>query len=154
MIRARTLSTALWCSVMPSVQQIIARGAFAKAWASSRMASAGTPVSRSAYSSVYGLDLGLVGLEAVVARSMNSRFSSPASMISRAIALARAMSEPTSRPSQRIGPFRRRRPARVDRVEPGAVADALEQVVEEDRVRLAGVAAPQDDQVRLFDLTV
>ena len=50
---ARTLSTALWCSVMPSVQQIIARGAVAKAWASSRMASAGTPVSRSAYSRVY-----------------------------------------------------------------------------------------------------
>ena len=51
---ARTLSTALWCSVMPSVQQIIARSAFAKAWASSRIASAGTPVSRWAYSSVYG----------------------------------------------------------------------------------------------------
>ena len=45
---ASTLSTALWCSVMPRVQQIIARGAVAKAWASSRMASAGTPVSRSA----------------------------------------------------------------------------------------------------------
>ena len=39
---------------MPSVQQIIALSAFAKAWASSRIASAGTPVSRSAYSSVYG----------------------------------------------------------------------------------------------------
>ena len=58
-IRARTLSTALWCSVMPSVQQIIARGAVAKAWASSRMASAGTPVSRSAYSSVYDSTLAL-----------------------------------------------------------------------------------------------
>ena len=57
-------------------------------------------------------------------------------------------------PEPRIGPLRRRGPARVDRVEARAVADALEQVVEEDRVRLAGVAAPQDDQVRLFDLTV
>ena len=28
-ISARTLSTALWCSVIPSVQQIIARSAFA-----------------------------------------------------------------------------------------------------------------------------
>ena len=34
------------------------------------------------------------------------------------------------------------------------VADALQQVVEEDRMRLAGVAAPQEDQVRLLDLTV
>ena len=58
-MRARTLSTALWCSVMPSVQQIIARGAVAKAWASSRIASAGTPVSRSAYSSVYDSTLAL-----------------------------------------------------------------------------------------------
>ncbi len=49
---ASTLSTALWCSVMPRVQQIMALGACANAWASSRMASAGTPVSCSAYSSV------------------------------------------------------------------------------------------------------
>ena len=53
-----------------------------------------------------------------------------------------------------VGPLRARRPARVDRVEPGAVADAAQEVVEEDRVRLAGVAAPQDDHVRLFDLLV
>ena len=53
-----------------------------------------------------------------------------------------------------VGPFGRARPARVDRVQPGAVADAAQEVVEEDRVRLAGVAAPQDDQVRLFGLTV
>ena len=53
-----------------------------------------------------------------------------------------------------VRPFGRARPARVDRVEPGAVADAAQEVMEEDRVRLAGVAAPQDDQVRLFDLTV
>jgi len=32
--------------------------------------------------------------------------------------------------------------------------DALEQVVEEDRMRLAGVAAPQDDQVGFLDLLV
>ena len=49
---ARTLSTALWCSVMPSVQQIIARGAVAKACAISRMTAAGTPVSCSPRSSV------------------------------------------------------------------------------------------------------
>ena len=53
-----------------------------------------------------------------------------------------------------VGPLGAARPARVDRVQPGAVADAAEEVVEEDRMRLAGVAAPEDDQVRLLDLTV
>src|SRR5881296_2501837 len=66
---------------------------------------------------------------------MNSLCSRPAWMISRAIALARAMSEPTSRPSQ-------------------TSAHCAEEVVEEDRMRLAGVAAPQDDEVRLLRLTV
>ena len=75
-------------------------------------------------------------------------------MISRAIAFASAMSLPTSRPSQPSAHSARRRPARVDRVQARAVVDALEQVVEEDRMRLAGVAAPQDDQVRVLDLTV
>ena len=75
-------------------------------------------------------------------------------MISRPTALARAMSLPTSRPEPDVGPLGDARPARVDRVQPGAVADAAEEVVEEDRMRLAGVAAPQDDQVRLLDLTV
>ena len=75
-------------------------------------------------------------------------------MISRAIALARAMSLPTSSPSQPSAHSARGRPARVDGVQAGAVADALEHVVEEDRMRLAGVAAPQDDQIRVLDLTV
>ncbi len=57
-------------------------------------------------------------------------------------------------PEPAVGPFRGGRAARVDRVEACTVVDALEHVVEEDRMRLAGVAAPQDDQVRLFDLTV
>ena len=75
-------------------------------------------------------------------------------MISRPTAFASAMSLPTSRPSQTSAHSALRRPARVDRVQPGAVADAAQEVVEEDRMRLAGVAAPQDDQVRLFDLTI
>ncbi len=75
-------------------------------------------------------------------------------MISRATALASAMSTADVEAEPDIGPLGGRRPARVDGVEPRAVADALEQVVEEDRMRLAGVAAPQDDQVRVFDLTV
>ena len=98
---ASTLSTALWCSVMPSVQQIIARSALAYACAASRMASAGTPVSRSAYSSVYGSTLRRYSSKPDVARPMNSSCASPAWMISRAIAFASAMSEPTSRPSHR-----------------------------------------------------
>jgi hypothetical protein len=47
-MRAKTLSTALWCSVIPSVQQSWAVFAFAYACATSRIVSAGTPVSASA----------------------------------------------------------------------------------------------------------
>jgi hypothetical protein len=101
-----------------------------------------------------GLDLGLVGLEAI-GRSLDEL----AVLEARRDDLARdgvgerdVGADVEAEP--RIGPLRRRRPPRVDRVQSGAIADALEQVVEEDRVRLAGVAAPQDDQVRLFDLTV
>ena len=75
-------------------------------------------------------------------------------MITRAIALARAMSEPTSRPSHRSAHSRARRPARVDRDQPRAPTHPLQEVVEEDRVRLPGVAAPQEDDVRLLGLTI
>ena len=51
---ASTLSTAFACSVIPRVQQIIARSARAKACAVSAIASAGTPVSRSPSASVNG----------------------------------------------------------------------------------------------------
>jgi hypothetical protein len=54
----------------------------------------------------------------------------------------------------RVRPLRRARPARVDRVQPRAVPDAAQEVVEEDRMRLPGVAAPEDDQVGLLDLTI
>jgi hypothetical protein len=57
-------------------------------------------------------------------------------------------------PQPQVGPFGRRRAARVDRDQPGAAVDPAEQVMEEDRVGLAGVAAPQDDEIRLLDLTV
>jgi hypothetical protein len=53
-----------------------------------------------------------------------------------------------------VGPLGRARPARVDRVETGAVADTAEEVVEEDRMRLSGIAAPEDDQIGVLDLTV
>ncbi len=57
-------------------------------------------------------------------------------------------------PEPAIGPLGRARPARVDRVQLRPVVDALEQVVEEDRVGLAGVRAPQDHQVGVLDLLV
>jgi hypothetical protein len=53
-----------------------------------------------------------------------------------------------------VRPLGRARPARVDRVEAGPVPDAAQEVMEEDRMRLPGVAAPEDDQVRLLDLTI
>ena len=53
-----------------------------------------------------------------------------------------------------VGPLGAAGPPRVDRVQPGALVDALEEVVEEDRMRLAGIAAPEDDQIGLLGLTV
>ena len=57
-------------------------------------------------------------------------------------------------PQPAVGPLGGRGAARVDGVEPGALADGLEDVVEEDRMRLAGIAAPEDDQIGVLDLTV
>ena len=75
-------------------------------------------------------------------------------MISRATALASAMSLPTSRPSHTSAhsalDVRRGSTAysRAPRRTPA------QEVVEEDRMRLAGVAAPEDDQIGLLGLTV
>ena len=74
-------------------------------------------------------------------------------MISRAIVLASAMSVPTSSPSQR--PPTAPTPSAAGRSRTAARRCApLEQVVEEDRVRLARVRAPEEDHVRLLDLAV
>src|SRR5581483_3872202 len=53
-----------------------------------------------------------------------------------------------------LGPPGGAGPARVDGEEAGAAAQALEQVMEEDRVGLAGVGAPQEDDLGLLDLLV
>src|SRR5581483_3549985 len=53
-----------------------------------------------------------------------------------------------------VGPLRRRRPPRVDDDELRALVHGLQHVMEEDRVRLAGVRAPEDDQVRGSGLLV
>ena len=85
---------------MPSVQQIIARSARAKACAVSRIMSAGTPVMRSPSASVNGSTCAAYSAKPVVARSTKRWFTRPAWMISRAIVWASAMSVPTSSPSQ------------------------------------------------------
>ena len=57
-------------------------------------------------------------------------------------------------PEPAVGPLGGGRPARIDDVEARAVPHPLQQVVEEDRVRLPGVRAPEEDHVRLLHLTV
>jgi len=57
-------------------------------------------------------------------------------------------------PEPQVGPLGGASAARIDRDQPGSAVDPAEQVVEEDRVGLAGVAAPQEDEIRLLDLTV
>ena len=153
-MRARTLSTALWCSVMPSVQQIIARGGRGEG-----MRQLADGLGRDAGLALgvlerVRLDLGLVRLEVdggaldelAVLESGGDDLAPD--RVGEGDVAADVEPEPT------VGPFRAARSARVDRVQARASADALEDVVEEDRMRLAGVAAPQDDQVRLFDLLV
>ena len=75
-------------------------------------------------------------------------------MISRAMAFESAMSEPTSSPSQRSAHCADvvRRGSTTNRRAP--LLHPLEEVVEEDRMRLPGVRAPQEDDVRLLDLPV
>jgi hypothetical protein len=57
-------------------------------------------------------------------------------------------------PEPQVRPVGRARPARIDRDQPGTVADTAEEVVEEDRMRLSGIRAPEDDQIGLLDLTI
>jgi hypothetical protein len=53
-------------------------------------------------------------------------------------------------PEPQIGPLRGRRTAGIDDVELRAVMDALQNVVEVDRVRVTRVGAPEDDDIRLL----
>ena len=85
---------------------------------------------------------------------MNVSFASPAWMISRATVFASAMSRADVEPEPGVGPLRRACPPRIDDVQRRAAMDGLEDVVEEDRMRLAGVRAPQDQQIRFLDLSI
>src|ERR1043166_9623865 len=53
-----------------------------------------------------------------------------------------------------IRPLGRAGPARVNHVQLGAIVNALEHVMKENRVRLAGVRAPQQDYIRIFRFTI
>ena len=57
-------------------------------------------------------------------------------------------------PEPHVRPLGRDGAPRIDDHQPRAVVHALQDVVEEDRVRLARVRSPQEDEVRLLDLTV
>src|SRR4029079_11430320 len=57
-------------------------------------------------------------------------------------------------PEPGVRPLRRAGAPRIDDVQPRAVVHGLEDVVEEDRMRLAGVRAPEDQQIRLLDLLI
>src|SRR5262249_37314752 len=53
-----------------------------------------------------------------------------------------------------LGPLHRAGASWIDGEHPGTVAQPLEQVVKEDRVRLARVRSPEEDQIGLFTLLV
>ena len=53
-----------------------------------------------------------------------------------------------------VSPLGRRRTARVDHEQLGAVVDTLQDVMEEDRVRIASIAAPQHDDIGVFDFGI
>jgi hypothetical protein len=74
-------------------------------------------------------------------------------MISRAIVLLSPMSEPTSMPSH-SPPLGRLGAPRIDHHHLGAVVDALEDVMEEDRMRRSRIRSPQEDQIGVLDLLV
>jgi hypothetical protein len=57
-------------------------------------------------------------------------------------------------PEPGVGPLRGAGPPRVDGVQPRPAMDSLEEVMEEDRMRVARVRSPQDQEIRFFDLLI
>jgi hypothetical protein len=53
-----------------------------------------------------------------------------------------------------VGPLRRIRPARVDRVELGAVVERFQDMQEVDRMRLARIRSPEDNEIGLLSLAI
>src|ERR1700716_1745418 len=139
---------------MPSVQQIIARSARPYAWATSLIAAAGTPVSRSVRSSGYSstqrayssYPLRCPGDELGVGQTLMDDL--PRHGVGERDVAANVEAEPD------VGPLSGARATRVDGHETGTVTDPTQQVMEEDRMRLASVRAPKDHEVRLFNFAV
>ncbi len=75
-------------------------------------------------------------------------------MISRAMVFESAMSVPTSMPSHRSPHSADSVRRGIDHDHLGSVVDALEDVVEEDRMRRARVRPPQQDEIGVLDLLV
>ena len=75
-------------------------------------------------------------------------------MISRATVFDRRDVAADVQPEPQVGPLGRLGAARVDDDQLHPVADPLQDVVEEDRVRGARVRTPQHDEVGVLDLFV
>ncbi len=151
---ATTLSTALWCSVMPSVQQIIARsacGVGVGGLADELHGHAGLALG---VLERVRLDVGLEGLE-VGRRPLDElAVLQPGGDDLARHGVGQRDVRADVEPQPAVGPLGARRPARVDGVQARAPIDPLQEVVEEDRVGLAGVTAPEEDEIRLLDLLV
>ena len=101
-----------------------------------------------------GLDLGAVGVE-IERRALDELGVGEAGMddlASDGIGEGDVAADVEAEP--RVRPLGRARPARVHGEETGSIADPAKQVMEEDRMRLPGIAAPEDDQIGFLDLTI
>ena len=153
-IRARTLSTALWCSVMPEGP------------ADHRPVGLGVRVGGLADGLGRHAGLALRVLERVRLDGrpvgLEPRGRPPDELVvreARVDDLARhrvgqgdVRADVEAQPQVR--PFGAGRPPRVDRDQPGAPTHPLQEVVEEDRMRLPGVAAPEEEEIRLLGFTI
>ena len=151
---ARTLSTALWCSVMPSVQQMMrpvgarvgVRGVADHVGRHAGLALAALERPR--------LDRGRVLVEAG-RRPLDELAVVQAGVDDLARHRVRERDVGADvEPEPGVGPLGRAGAARVDDVQARAVVHGLQDVVEEDRMRFTGVRAPQEDDIGLLDLLV
>ena len=117
------------------------------------MTAAGTPVSARRVRAYTARRI-TVRVESARARSTNPRFSRPADedFAADRVGERDIRSHVEAQPS--IGPLRRARAPRIDDVKLRAVAHRAQNVMEEDRMRLARVRAPEHDQVGVRDLLV
>ena len=139
---------------MPSVQQIIARSAFAYVCATSRITSAGTPGDRRAtLERPVGHALGV--LVEVLGGALDER--AVVQVVRDDLARDRVRQRDVGAdvdPEPKIGERRRLGPARIDHDQPRPVLEPAQDVVEEDGVRGAGVRPPQQHEVGVLDLLV